>query len=40
MLFADITRAIVADTDVILCNIDSKGGTAVARCVISFCGRF
>ena len=40
MLFADIKRAIVTDTDVILCNIDSKGGTAVARCVISSCGRF
>ena len=38
MLFVDIKRAIVADTGVILCNIDSEGVTAVARGVI--CERF
>jgi hypothetical protein len=40
MLFAEIKRAIVADTGVILCNIDSKGATAVARGVILSCRRF
>ena len=40
MLFAEIKRVIVADADVILCNIDSKGGTAVPRGVILSCRRF
>ena len=40
MLVAEIKRAIVADTGVILCNIDNKGATAVARGVILSCRRF
>jgi hypothetical protein len=40
MLIAEIKRAIVADTGVILCNIDSKGATAAARGVILSCRRF
>jgi hypothetical protein len=40
MLVGEIKRAIVADTDVIICNINSKGGTAAARGVILSCGRF